>query len=101
MAVALIFTTTSPCCTISGSGTVSTLSLRVPCQVTALIGASSFLRRGTHVRRIFPASRGGGDRSRLHQLLELPQVLAHLAVGVLAEQPRHERAELSARRLVV
>src|SRR4051812_23189995 len=101
MAVALTFTMTSLCCTISGSGTVSTLILRVPCQVTARIVALLSGWRAADVRRIGAPTRRRRDLAGLHQLLELAQVFPHLAVGILAEQLRDHEAELPGRRLHV
>src|SRR3712207_8040986 len=48
-----------------------------------------------------PLSRSGRDFAGLGQLLEPPQVLAHLHVRRLAEHPREPAAELAGRRVVL
>jgi hypothetical protein len=57
MAVAVTFTITSSCWMISGSGTLSTRILRVPCQVTARMPTSAGSRpRRPNLRRGAPTS---------------------------------------------
>ena len=80
--------------TILGSGTVSTRTSCLPCQVSARIVRNSDLiamkgkllsvRAGRRVRRL-----RGCDLPGFHQLLEATKILSRLDLGLLLKQLRN------------
>src|SRR5262245_28773903 len=78
---------------IFGSGTLSIWTRPVPCQQSAFMGFLLLAPGGLTLR--------GGDLARLHLPLEPAQVLTHLDVRLLAEQPGQGGADLPAGRVVL
>src|SRR3954467_11325041 len=93
MAVDVMRTMASRAFTICGSGTVSTRTSCLPCQVNArmsfLLGDGLFGRDG-----------GGGQLAGLHELLEAAQLLARLDLGLAAEHLGKQLAQRAGRRII-
>src|SRR5690348_15156765 len=93
MAVEVMRTMASRGLTICGSGTVSTRTSFLPCQVNARM--SLLLVDG-----LFGRERRGGNLAGLHELLEAAQLLARLDLRFAPEYLGEQLAERAGRRVV-
>src|SRR6185369_15975511 len=86
--------------TICGSGTVSTRTSCLPCQVSALMHAPDRFEKRVSGARCCGRRLGGRDLAGFHELLEAAQISARLHVRLALEELGNELAECAARRVV-
>src|SRR5688572_31843117 len=83
-----------------GSGTVSTRTSCLPCQVNARIGTPLVRRRLAHTRARPAVHPRRGDLAGFHELLEASQIAARLNLGLALQEFRDQLADAARGRIV-